>query len=586
MKKGIAIVLSCTVIISILAGCSTKATEDNIQQATTAQEVTTVQTAEASTELSEQPVEMGEDFKFIFDLEENYVGEYIDEYNGDTYVFKTYQATYCDAPYTDEWENAADYFKLNIKIPVKINDDEFDQAELANAPILFYNPWGGDQGRAVGEVDQLDNALVSEALANGWVIVLPGMRGNNCYSGTAGEDDYYNYGKLPGPLADLKAAVRYLRYESNANTIPGDKEQIWVAGCSSGGCATSLLGASGNSHFFDEALEEIGALPGRDDVFGVMPSCPVITREWGDPSIAWEFWGDLSDVEGAGKVNVALTSAYVDYLESLGITAEFDVNDTIKAGDPLNADNYVDYLMVYLKESALKYLNSLGGKEEIDKYLAEVKDGDPMYSTPDTSREWIRPVYDENNPDLVVDIEGTWEDFLNYAFGEELCDYTDTMALWYDKPMIAPEEALEENGVGNAKGRDYISPSSSSFGKPNDYVVVYSPVGQEWIQKNGIEINSEYLELLKMQRNSVDPLYFIMGEGASDATVCEHWYIRSGAVDLVVTFPTFVNLATALENKGINVNAAFVWDEGHGLTSDREPFFTFAEEAMENADNN
>ena len=527
-----------------------------------------------------------EEDKFIFDAEEAYMGEYTVEKNGVTYVFKTYQVTYCDAPFTDEWENAGDYFKMNIKVPVSINGVAFDEADLADAPILFYNPWGGDRGYPVGDPSQLvhrGNGVVEPAMQNGWIIVEPGMRGGyNIYSGEIGSEDYYNYGKLPGPLADLKAAIRYLRYDTNAETIPGDKERIWVAGSSSGGSATVMLGSSGNSPFFDEALEEIGALPGRDDVYGVMPSCPVMTRAWGDAALVWERWGDLSEVEGAHPINVAQASAFIEYQNGLGITAEFNVGDTIKKGDLLTADNYADYLMVYVKESAIKHLNSLGSKEAIEAYLAENKPANGMYFCPETSRAWIKPVYEG---DVVVDIEGTWEEFWQYVVGDEMYDPANLVDLQYDRAMQAPDEAMEANGMVNEKAGDRSSPyfnaSTSSFGMATDYGGVFSPASIDWVMnERGIAISDEYLDLLEMQANSVDPLYFVIGEGAAEADVCDYWYMRTGTIDLVVPHPIFINLATALMNNGKTVDVAYVWEQGHGITKDVAAFFEFANEVM------
>jgi acetyl esterase/lipase len=56
---------------------------------------------------------------------------------------------------------------------------------------------------------------------------------------------------------DLKAAVRYLRY--NDAVMPGDSDKIISNGTSAGGAMSSLLGAPGNSQDYRLYLEEIGA---------------------------------------------------------------------------------------------------------------------------------------------------------------------------------------------------------------------------------------------------------------------------------------------------------------------------------------
>ncbi len=548
--------------------------------------------------LSTLTASASEDTSLHFDPQAAYQGQFTvsgNEYFPGTIVFKTYQVTYAAKPITGlTWDGSPseDYFKMNIKVPVSYNGTFFDQDAMADAPILFYNPWGGDAGAPVGDPGALaakDNTapLIGRALSEGWVVVEPGMRGHNCTTGTPDSEDFVNYGKLPNPLADLKAALRYLRYETNADTIPGDKERIFAAGTSSGGSATAILGVSGNSPFFESYLEEIGAAQGRDDVYAAFPSCPVMIRAWGDTAIAWERWGDLTGNEAANEINVALTQAFVEYQAGLGVKAEFDVGDSIKAGDLLTADNYADYLMVYVKESAIKFLNGLGSKEKIEEYLAAPLEANPMYGTPDTSRDWIKPIYDTEDPDRVVDIGGTWEQFWAYVVGEDHYNPANLLDMQYDRPLNAPDEAMEHDGtvnttVGEGLYAKHANASSYSFGKPNDYAAVFTDFGQNWIQKNrDIAISQEYLELIDLQRNSVNPLYFVLEEGSEDTTVCQNWFMRTGSVDLVTPHPSFFNLATALANQGKTVDAALVWDQKHGLSTDLDGFFAFAYELVD-----
>lgn len=52
----------------------------------------------------------------------------------------------------------------------------------------------------------------------------------------------------PAGVADLKAAIRYLRYSSAE--IPGNKDRIFVYGTGSGGALGEVLAASGNSALY------------------------------------------------------------------------------------------------------------------------------------------------------------------------------------------------------------------------------------------------------------------------------------------------------------------------------------------------
>lgn len=81
------------------------------------------------------------------------------------------------------------------------------------------------------------------ALAEGYVVVIPGARGRNSVVTDAKGNKVFT-GRAPRGLLDLKAAVRYLRLFDKE--MPGDAERIITDGTSAGGAMSSLLGATGN----------------------------------------------------------------------------------------------------------------------------------------------------------------------------------------------------------------------------------------------------------------------------------------------------------------------------------------------------
>lgn len=503
-----------------------------------------------------------------FDKEKAYVGTYF--VNGIRY--DAYQAVYCTKPITGliwSGEKSEDFFKLNIKVPRDISD-----GKLQCARILMYNPWGGDRGQPAARADELDNPMKEAVLRAGWVLVEPGMRGNNCFTGTPGNADFYNYAKLPRPLADLKAAIRYLRCGENARLIPGDKERIWIAGTSSGGCASSIIGTSGDSPLFTPYLEEIGAADASDAVYGSAPSCPVMNRSNGDAAMAWVRWEHTEEAHRYNKMYIKNHSAYIN---SLGLRAERDAG-IVKKGVLLTSDNLKSYIYEgYIKEAAVKFLNGLGGKDEIDQYLSRPSEENPWYGTEPEKRDWIRPVYDKNG--RVTDIEGTYDEFWHYCASEKLYDIKKPLNMQYDRPMFAPESMFEENGIcsqtlGEIIESEWASPSSYSFGKPSDYAAVYSELGQKWLtEERNMSISEEYKTLIGLQRDCVNPMYFLEDKNNKTA---KRWYLRTGTVDLVTPHSNFVLLGTKLMNRGKNVDMGFVWDQAHGLTDEIEEFINFA----------
>lgn len=75
------------------------------------------------------------------------------------------------------------------------------------------------------------------ALAEGYVVAIPGSRGRNSKVGKTWT------GRAPAAILDLKAAIRYLRHFDRQ--MPGDAERIITDGTSAGGAMSALMGATG-----------------------------------------------------------------------------------------------------------------------------------------------------------------------------------------------------------------------------------------------------------------------------------------------------------------------------------------------------
>lgn len=545
------------------------------------------------------------DVDLHFDAEASYVGQHI--YTGTLdgkeqieggLVTNAYKVTYVSKPLSDDITlycrftkgnyPAGEFTKMNIIVPESYNGRVFTEEELANAPILIYTPWGGDSGAVCGDLSNVsvrgDRAILRMALSRGWIVIDPGMLGANQVTGYEGEDDYYVYGKLPVPFACMKAVIRYLRYDTNAETIPGDKERIFFMGNSSGGNMATIIGASGNAEMFEPYLEALGAAPGRDDVFCALPSCPVMMRGIAENAYAWGLYGDLSDTEGALEINARLASDYIPVLNAYGLTAEFDVEEAgIKAGDALTDANFKDYILTYYKKSAIRYMNEqLGSKAKIDEYLAGTFTS--MYFRGlEGTRELLKPVYAEDG-NTVIDLEDfTWDTVMSYnVLGSDGNNPAVEINWQYDHLMMY--DGVKTNAIVDTDGASMKNGSSASFGLPNDYLNVYSYTGLAWIQeKKGITISDEYRALYDLQCKSTDPIYFIDGEGKG--TVAKYWHLRTGSIDLVVPPSSFIALATKLQNCGYNCDTAFMWDEPHQLTSDEQSLIAYCEWALEDAAN-
>jgi Carboxylesterase family len=81
------------------------------------------------------------------------------------------------------------------------------------------------------------------------------------------------YGKAPAAILDLKAAVRYIRY--NKRRLPGNPDWIVTSGGSAGGALSTLLAASGDSSLYSGYLAQLGAADASDAIFASASYSPI-----------------------------------------------------------------------------------------------------------------------------------------------------------------------------------------------------------------------------------------------------------------------------------------------------------------------
>lgn len=137
------------------------------------------------------------------------------------------------------------YQTLNIYVPEKL-------ADIPAVPVFLRTYVGGYAASTAKSPSPAD--ATGRALKEGYVVCIPGSRGSNSTIVRDGQTIYT--GTAPNGLLDLKAAVRYLRY--NDDLIPGSSELIFTDGTSAGGAMSSLLGATGNAKAYEPMLKKDG----------------------------------------------------------------------------------------------------------------------------------------------------------------------------------------------------------------------------------------------------------------------------------------------------------------------------------------
>lgn len=193
--------------------------------------------------------------------------------------------------------------KLNLYVPeVYYQGESINGYQLHTAPIFAPNTVGGYmEGPAmqVGE-DYFGHKpnTAFEALYHGYVVMCAGIRGRNTgrksneffVGGTNDEKSTKEgmlTGRAPALIVDMKAAIRYLRW--NKDLVPGDVEKIITNGTSAGGALSALAGATGNAKEYEPYLKAIGAAKARDDIFAASCYCPIHNLENADAAYEWLF---------------------------------------------------------------------------------------------------------------------------------------------------------------------------------------------------------------------------------------------------------------------------------------------------------
>lgn len=394
----------------------------------------------------------------------------------------------------------------------------------------------------------------------------------------------------PAAITDLKAAVRYLRY--NGDNMAGSMDRIFTFGMSGGGAQSALMGATGNSDLYTPYLNAIGAVEGFSDaVAGSMCWCPITNLDYADEAYEWNMGitrTDLSDDMQELSDNMA--KAFAEYINELGLKDEEGNVLTLSESENgiSQSGSYYEYIKSEIERSLNNFLSDTtfpyttggsntglgGGMRDIAGGVNEgnmqglnefeAADGinrEPVKSTAQESKtyataqeyiddlnkdiQWVN--YDsQSNTATITSVEdfvtvcknasksiGAFDD-LNAAQGENtLFGYGDGSGAHFDSIMA---ELLKDTEYGAAYAADLSK--TDSQGNTVDYRV-----------------------------NMYNPMYFIEDyyDGYGSADVAKYWRIRTGINQGDTALSTEINLALALESYGADVDFETVWGEGHTM---------------------
>lgn len=421
------------------------------------------------------------------------------------------------------------YQTLNIYVPAKLKSGE-------STPIFLRTYIGGYMATTAKSPSATD--ATGRALKEGYVVCIPGSRGANSTITRDGKTIYT--GIAPNGLLDLKAAIRYLRY--NDNVIPGSAERIIIDGTSAGGAMSALVGATGDRPEYNDYLLRMGAAPTSDKVFASVCYCPITDLNHADMEYEWLYGCTNTGVRHLNadqiKISEELASECPAYINSLNLKDD--------AGNAITADNYKEYLKTFLIASAHKALEEgceIPDTIGIVRYAEKPNfGGRPMRpgrgegrGAPSFGPAGMRPQFN-NNTDFVSDID--LDKYLSYVASVT--------------PLKTPP-AFDQYGVLI----DTPTPENNVFGNSNGEPANFT----DFSLRHRLHDNSATLDKDMVQRVFImNPMNFI-SENAS--SVAPHWFIRHGAKDRDTSFLVPINLAKKLKNSGYDVNFFLPWNRPH-----------------------
>ncbi|MBP2651900.1 MAG: alpha/beta hydrolase [Firmicutes bacterium] len=449
------------------------------------------------------------------------------------------------------------YEIMNIYVPEEYYEGKSIGGYTAEtAPIFLPNTVGGYMPGAPGSpgqgMDGGPNAALL-ALSKGYVVAEPGARGRT----TQNKNGQYT-GKAPACIVDLKAAVRYLRY--NDKLLPGDAEKIISNGTSAGGALSALLGATGNNKDYEPYLKAIGAADARDDIFAASCYCPITNLDNADMAYEWLFNGlnEYSKMTFPGPMPPKPGNPS----PGLGAMPPDQGNPPPNLGEmPTGRPPKPPEVKTTMTKDQIKVSNEL--KTRFPAYLnslgLKMNDGTPL--TLDTNGN------------------GTFKDYVKYYViasaqkaldsGIDLSNLTwitiqggTVTDIDFDKYV---KYANRMKATSAFDGLDLKTGENELFGTATIKAQHFTSFGKDHSTTSSSLADASIVKLL-------NPMNYIGTEGT---TTAHYWRIRHGAVDRDTSLAIPIILATALDNKGFNVDFASPWGQGHGGDYDLNELFTW-----------
>jgi len=533
------------------------------------------------------------------------------KYDSSNDVYYRIGIGYCSDPATTSYETMGIYVPGKYMTGKKNSDGTYtctvsDKGKVkgytaSTAPIVFPVNTPGYSAQAAPASYSYSN--IKKYMKAGFVYVEAGMRGRA--NGT-GSNKFA--GGAPWGVTDLKAAVRYYRF--NSSKLPGDTDSIFTFGHSGGGAQSSVMGASGDSSMYFDYLTSIGsAMYDKDKnyisdaICGAMCWCPITALDQADEAYEWNMGqfsssGTRSSSKWTSLLSDDLAGEYASYINDLKLQDSSGNELTLEkssSGIYLKG-SYYDYILKVIQKSLNNFLQDTsfpytasasqtnagmavsapsgmsgsapsGMSGTSGKSSSGSSSGSADGKTYKTAKAYIKSLnsdvtwikYNEDkNTVTILNLRGFVKTCKTASKDVGAFDALDRSQAENDEFGTVKHDTLHFDANMSKLLTDNASKYSKKSGWKSSYVSAYK---KDRAYKDSAGHKSAY------RMNMYNPMYYLCsyydGYGTSD--VAKYWRINTGIEQGDTALTTETNLALALKQNDSVKSAALttVWAQGH-----------------------
>ena len=473
---------------------------------------------------------------------------------------------YVPGAYLEASANGDGTYTASVK-----SDAQVGQFTAATAPyVLPVNTPGFNASQAP---TWLADGIASYTQA-GMIYLQPGIRGRDNTTDSQGQEVV---GGAPWGVTDLKAAIRYVRY--NKDVLPGDTDKIVSFGHSGGGAQSAILGASGDSTLYNPYLEALGAAmkdkegnPISDAPYGTMTWSPITSLDYADAAYEWNL-GQFADsnrrAEGTftQALSQDLAKEYANYINQLGLKHEGQALTLAESSEGIYTQgSYATYLEGVVNQSLNNFL--------ADTSFPYTSDGaGPGGTTESVTYETAQAFIDSLNAETQW---VTYDAAANRAKISSLADFAKYVktASKSVPAFDALDRSLAENAVFGVAGANELHFDQLVARLLKNNQAKYESL-TDWNSQYVTDFESDLAKTdslgktIAERQDLYNPMFYLTSaySGYQTSKPAPHWRIRSGLSQGDTALTVETNLALALENQANgavkSVDFATVWGQGN-----------------------